>query len=121
MPSRRRILTISIAALVLIGAGAALWPQGERSQQRQGRGFRGDDGPVPVIAAITRRADVPVYLDGVGTTRALNTVTVKPQVDGRLISINFKEGEEVERGYVLARARFGRLGPEPRRRSDRRT
>jgi multidrug efflux system membrane fusion protein len=87
----------------LAGAIVAVWPQGERSQQRQGRGFRGDDGPVPVIAAATRRADVPVYLDGVGTTRALNTVTVRPQVEGRLISINFKEGQDVERGHVLAR------------------
>jgi membrane fusion protein, multidrug efflux system len=105
MPSRRRILTLSIAALVAIGAIAAVWSQTERSsQQRQGRGFRGgDDGPVPVIAATTRRADVPVLLDGVGTTRALNTVTVRPQVDGVLISINFKEGEDVERGAVLAR------------------
>jgi membrane fusion protein, multidrug efflux system len=103
MPSRRRILTTSIAALVVIGAIAALWPQGERSQQRQGRGFRGDDGPVPVIAAAARRADVPVYLDGVGTTRPLNTVTVRPQVEGKLISVNFKEGQDVTRGQVLAR------------------
>jgi multidrug efflux system membrane fusion protein len=103
MPSRRRIVTTSIAALVVIGAVVAVWPQGEQSRQRQGRGFRGLDGPVPVIAASTRRADVPVYLEGVGTTRALNTVTVRPQVDGRLISINFKEGDDVERGQVLAR------------------
>jgi multidrug efflux system membrane fusion protein len=101
MPSRRRILTVSIVALLAVGAIAAIWPQGDRSQQRQGRGFRGD-GPVPVIAAAARRADVPVYLDGVGTTRALNVVTVRAQVDGRLISINFKEGEDVERGDVLA-------------------
>ena len=46
---------------------------------------------------------MPVYLDGVGTTKALNTVTVRPQVDGRLISINFDEGQQVKRGYVLAR------------------
>jgi multidrug efflux system membrane fusion protein len=104
MPSRRRFLTISIAALAVAGAIVAVWPQGETSQQRRlGRAFRGDDGPVPVIAAFARREDVPVYLDGVGTTRALNTVTVKPQVDGRLISVNFKEGEDVERGDVLAR------------------
>jgi multidrug efflux system membrane fusion protein len=52
---------------------------------------------------LTRQADVPVYRDGVGTTKALNIVTVRPQVDGRLISINFDEGQQVERGYVLAR------------------
>jgi len=56
-----------------------------------------------VIAAMSRHADVPVYLDGVGTTRALNTVTVRPQVEGRLVSVNFKEGQDVERGFVLAR------------------
>jgi multidrug efflux system membrane fusion protein len=117
MASRRRILTVSIVAVLLIGAAAAVWSQQQRQQQQQqqaqqpaqsqrpGRGgFRGgDDGPVPVIAALTRRADVPVYLDGVGTTRALNTVTVRPQVEGKLISIAFKEGQDVKRGFVLAR------------------
>jgi multidrug efflux system membrane fusion protein len=103
MPSRRRSIATAIVALVVIGAAAAIWWQPARQQQaRFGRGFR-DNGPVPVIAALTRRADVPVYLDGVGTTKALNTVTVRPQVDGRLISVNFDEGQQVEQGYVLAR------------------
>jgi multidrug efflux system membrane fusion protein len=96
-------LSISIVALVAAGTLVAVWAQGDRAPQRQGRGFRGGDGPVPVIAAATRRADVPVYLEGVGTTRALNTVTVRPQVDGKLISVNFKEGQDVTRGQVLAR------------------
>ena len=109
MPSRRQSTTTVIVALVVIGVAAALWwqpwkqqQQQQQQQQRLARGARGD-GPVPVIAALTRRADVPVYLDGVGTVRALNTVTVRPQVDGRLISINFKEGQHVDRGHVLAR------------------
>jgi membrane fusion protein, multidrug efflux system len=103
MPSGRRVFGIALVAVVVIGAAAAFWLQSQRPQQQQraGRGFQ-TDGPVPVIAAMTRRADVPVYLDGVGTTRALNTVTVRPQVDGRLVSINFKEGQDVTRGYVLA-------------------
>ena len=46
---------------------------------------------------------MPVYLDGVGTAKARNTVTVRPQVDGRILSINFKEGQEVKRGDVLAK------------------
>jgi multidrug efflux system membrane fusion protein len=62
----------------------------------------GGDMPVPVLVANAKTADVPVYYDGVGTTRALNTVTVRPQVDGKLVSINFKEGQDVTRGYVLA-------------------
>ena len=46
---------------------------------------------------------MPVYLDGVGTARALNTVTVRAQVDGKLINISFTEGQDVPKGYVLAK------------------
>jgi membrane fusion protein, multidrug efflux system len=68
-----------------------------------GGGQRGrTDAPVPVLVAPAKTGDVPVYLDGVGTTRALNTVVVRPQVDGKLISVKFKEGQDVERGDVLA-------------------
>ena len=103
----RRFLTTSIVAILAVGAVAAYWWQGQlptqqQQQQRQGRNFQGD-GPVLVIAALSKRADVPVYLDGVGTARALNTVTVRPQVDGKLISVNFVEGQEVKRGFVLAK------------------
>ena len=44
---------------------------------------------VPVLAATAETADVPVYLEGLGTARALNTVTVQPLVDGRLLSVDF--------------------------------
>ena len=103
MAIRRRPLLTALAVLVLIG-GAALWWQqpAKQQQQRFGRGA-GDDGPVPVIAALAKRSDVPVYLDGVGTVRALNTVTVRSQVDGKLLSVNYTEGQQVERGYVLAK------------------
>ncbi len=46
---------------------------------------------------------MPVYLDAVGTVKALNTVTVSPQVDGKLLSVGFKEGDDVKKGDVLAR------------------
>src|SRR5262245_23271491 len=58
--------------------------------------------PVPVIDAAARLADVPVYLNGVGTAKARNTVTVRAQVDGRIMSLKFKEGQDVKRGDVLA-------------------
>src|SRR5262249_38467510 len=56
-----------------------------------------------VLAVAARTADVPVYLEGVGTTRALKTVTVRTQVDGKLIAVLYKEGQDVKRGDVLAR------------------
>jgi multidrug efflux system membrane fusion protein len=103
MAIRRRSIATAIVALVLVGVAGAVWWQPARQQQqpRFGRGG-GDDGPVPVVAALAKRSDVPVYLDGVGTIRALNTVTVRSQVDGKLLSVNYTEGQQVERGYVLA-------------------
>jgi membrane fusion protein, multidrug efflux system len=102
MTGRRRFLTTAVVAIVIMGAVAAVMSQTQQRQQRPGRGFRDGDGPVPVIAALTRRADVPVYFDGVGTTRPLNTVTVRPQVEGKLIRVAFREGQDVKRGDVLA-------------------
>ena len=60
------------------------------------------DLPVPVLAATPRMQDVPVYLDAVGSVRALNTVTVRSQVDGKLIKVNFVEGQDVKQSDVLA-------------------
>ncbi|MBV9759743.1 MAG: MdtA/MuxA family multidrug efflux RND transporter periplasmic adaptor subunit [Acidobacteriaceae bacterium] len=55
-----------------------------------------------VSAAAARRGDMPVYLQGIGTVTAFNTVTVKTRVDGQLVSVNFKEGQDVRKGDVLA-------------------
>ncbi len=66
------------------------------------RGRLRADAPVPVLAAEAKKADVPVYFDGVGSSRALNTVTVRAQVDGKLMSVNFKEGQDVDQDFVLA-------------------
>jgi membrane fusion protein, multidrug efflux system len=62
----------------------------------------GESEAVPVLVATARKADVPVLFDGVGSTRALNLVTVRAQVDGKLMSVNFKEGQDVQEGFVLA-------------------
>lgn len=70
-------------------------------QQQANNGNQRPDLPVPVLAAMPRVQDVPVYLDGVGAIRALNTVTVRSQVDGKLIAVNFTEGQDVKKGDVL--------------------
>jgi membrane fusion protein, multidrug efflux system len=96
----RRILSFLIGLAVIAGVIYLLMAPSQ-TQQRAGR--RGPpEGPVPVLAAPAATADVPVYLDGVGTTKALNTVTVRAQVDGQLIKILFREGQDVRRGDVLA-------------------
>lgn len=66
------------------------------------RGGVGADG-IPVVVAAAETRDVPIYLDGLGTVQASALVTVKPMVDGKLIEVLFKEGQDVEAGDVLAR------------------
>ncbi|MBV9260151.1 MAG: efflux RND transporter periplasmic adaptor subunit, partial [Pseudolabrys sp.] len=102
--STRRRMLVTVVVLLAI-AGALYWAFAPASQQnRAARGrFAADTGPVPVLVAEAKRADVPVYLDAVGTTKALNTVTVRSQVDGKLLSVNFKEGDDVKKGDVIAR------------------
>jgi multidrug efflux system membrane fusion protein len=91
-----------VVAVTVVGSVIYAITAQTQQQRPSGSRFRGGDGPVPVLAADAGRADVPVYLDGVGTTRALNTVTVRPQVEGKLINIFFRDGQDVERGFVLA-------------------
>jgi len=57
---------------------------------------------VPVTVEPVVKQDVPVYLTALGTVQALNTVTINPQVSGQMLSINFKEGQEVKKGDLLA-------------------
>jgi multidrug efflux system membrane fusion protein len=62
----------------------------------------GGGGPVPVVAGTAEKKDVPIYLDGLGTVQAFNTVTVHPRVDGALVQVNFSEGQDVKTGDLLA-------------------
>jgi multidrug efflux system membrane fusion protein len=57
---------------------------------------------VHVVLAPVEKRDVPVWLDGLGTVAAWQQVTVKPQVDGRLDSVAFREGQAVAKGDPLA-------------------
>jgi len=97
--ARRRTVSITITLLILGGLGYIAWTAMQQKQAAN-RNAR-PDLPVPVLAAMPRVQDVPVYLDGVGSVRALNNVLVRSQVDGKLIAVNFTEGQDVKKGDVL--------------------
>jgi multidrug efflux system membrane fusion protein len=72
--------------------------------QGKGKGGKGGDGagrPVPVVAAMARKGDMPVYLTGLGTVTAFNTVTARTRVDGELVKVAFTEGQFVKAGDLL--------------------
>ena len=56
---------------------------------------------VPVGVAIAEKRDMPVYLSGLGSVTAFNTVSVRPRVDGQLLEVNFKEGQNINQGDLL--------------------
>lgn len=58
--------------------------------------------PVPVNTAVATERNVPVYLTGIGTVQALNTVTIRTQVQGQLDKVLFTEGQIVKKGDLLA-------------------
>src|SRR4030088_3092075 len=57
---------------------------------------------IPVTVAAVQKTDFPVYLTGLGTVQAFNTVVVRSRVDGQIDKIAFNEGQLVNRGDLLA-------------------
>jgi membrane fusion protein, multidrug efflux system len=98
----KQVLTF-VAVAAIAGGTYVITRNGQQGPAPEAaRGRSGGGGPISVVVDQARRADVPVYLEGVGSAKARNSVVVRPQVDGRLISIKFKEGQDVKKGDLLA-------------------
>ncbi len=93
----KRFLAALILGLAIIGGLVWLRSGGHQAKPDVA------DTAIPVSTAIASVADVPLTVDGIGTVQALNTVNIKPMVDGPLTEIRFREGQDVRAGDVLAR------------------
>lgn len=92
------LLLGGVVAAVAVTLAAAGRGQGEAATAADE-----GDTPVPVTVIEAESRSVPVNLNALGTVSALNTVVVSAQVGGRLLSIDFREGQEVAKGDLLAR------------------
>ena len=96
-----------IGILVVVGVGV-MYIVGHNgdggSTQQQGGGRRGGgaNGTTPVDAVNAQLGDMPIYLDALGTVTPTATVTVRSQISGVLQSVNFTEGQMVQKGQFLA-------------------
>lgn len=99
-----KIALVVIALIVLGVVGWRVLHKPDAGAPGADKGMRGeaDKTPVPVTVVPVLRQNVPVYLKALGTVQALNTVTVNPQVAGKLLSLEFVEGQPVKKGQVLA-------------------
>lgn len=112
--TRKALARLSRTRVVMIGAAVALaaawyWQRFSPAENAAA------DPPktsraIPVETAVARRADVPVYLEGLGTVQAFNTVKVTARVDGQIQKIAFVEGRIVKKGELLVQ-----IDPRPYR------
>src|SRR6516225_2997503 len=95
VPARRRrrswMNALVVAAAVAAGCSRSRGPDGAGGPP--GGRSAAMTNPVPVVAGIVEKKDVPIFLEGLGTVQAFNTVTVRSRVDGQVVRIAFVEGQ----------------------------
>lgn len=90
----------AIALLAVATAGGVAWREIGVSDAAT-RAVQSDPA-IPVVAEPVRLQDVPIYVTGIGTVQAFNTVTIRSRVDGQIDKIAFTEGQDVKAGELLA-------------------
>ena len=110
----RRLILVLILLAAAGGGGAYWWyylrapsetASGPNASSPGAGGRRRFTPPdnIPVLLAAAEKKDVPIWLDGLGSVQASASVVIRPMVDGPLLEIRFREGQEVAVGDVLAR------------------
>jgi len=94
---RAIVRTIVIVAIVALAGGVLAW----RFAPPRGTQPAAAAPQIPVTAGTAEARDVPVYVEGLGTVQAFNTVAVKTRVDGQIVKVFFREGQEVKAGDSL--------------------
>jgi len=110
-PKSSGLKMAAIVVLCLLVVAGAVWLSRHHTAtaNKTGPGARALElPPVPVVAGTVVQKDVPIYLNGIGTVQAFNTVTVRARVDGQVTKIAFIEGQDVHAGDLLAQ-----IDPDP--------
>jgi multidrug efflux system membrane fusion protein len=94
---RRVIGAVGIIALAAIGV---VWWLGLRTETPSAAAQTAPQA-IPVTAGTVAAVDVPVFLQGIGTVQAYNMVAIKSRVDGQIVKVDFKEGQDVKAGDPL--------------------
>jgi membrane fusion protein, multidrug efflux system len=83
------VLVLSLAAIV------AIWRLSPGTEVPVAAAQTSAPG-VPVTAGTVAAQDVPVFLNAIGTVQAYNMVAVKSRVDGQIVKVDFKEGQDIK-------------------------
>jgi len=99
---RHRSIWFSTAIVVVAAGGLAWYVVHQPAKSAPSQASSAIVPPVPVTAGLAETKNIPVYLTGLGTVQAFNTVVVKVRVDGQLDKVAFTEGQNVKAGDLLA-------------------
>jgi multidrug efflux system membrane fusion protein len=97
---KRYAILVGLAVAVAAGGLAAYFSADSRAREKAAA-----KGPAatPVAVAIAIQKTVPVWLQAIGNVEPSSSVSLKARVDGQIVAVNFKEGQEVRKGAVLFR------------------
>ena len=100
--TRGKRYAIFAGLAVVVAAGALVAYFSTDSRAREKSAAKGPP-PAPVVVAAVRQHDVPMRLQAIGNVEAYTSVAVKSRVDGQILEVHFREGQEVKKGEVLFR------------------
>lgn len=99
--STARMWWLTLASAIALAAASFGTAAQESKEGKGGKGGPGRDTTVPVSVATVSQRDVPVRLQAIGNVEPYSTVAIKARVDGQIVEVNFREGQEVRQGAVL--------------------
>jgi membrane fusion protein, multidrug efflux system len=97
---KAKAILLGVVLVVVLAAAAAHVVNDNRARDK-----KGPRGPAAVPVSVTPAVEqsVPMRLQAIGNVEAFSTVAVKARVDGQIVAVNFKEGQELRKGDVLFR------------------
>ncbi|WP_024506608.1 MdtA/MuxA family multidrug efflux RND transporter periplasmic adaptor subunit [Bradyrhizobium sp. ARR65] len=102
-PRSRWRFSLTVIIVLLVVAGIVWWTRHGTAPEPQGRaGFGRNAPPMSVADEVIGKGDIKLTLNALGTVTSLATVTIRSQISGYLMKIDFKEGDEVKKGDLLA-------------------
>ena len=99
-PRSRGRLIVTCLLLLLVVAGIVWWSKKESATQ-QAYGGR-NAAPMSIVPEVVGKGDIGITINALGTVTSLATVTIRSQISGYLMKVDFKEGDEVKKGDLLA-------------------
>ena len=97
----RRYLAIGLIVIMMLILAAVVFRSQQEIARPPGAGGR-NAGPMSIVPEVVSKGDIEINLNALGAVTSLATVTIKTQISGYLMKIDFKEGQDVKKGALLA-------------------